>query len=272
MTNRKHVSPVVLDASLVPKQRKPIPHAFVLDAISTLSPYTRPMFGCIAIYVRDKIVLILRDKPKSTADNGVWLATIQEHHQSLRREFPNMRSIQVLGKAVTGWQVLPVDAPDFESAAQRACELVLAGDARIGKIPGARTSKPRSKAVGRLPKQIKSSKELTSTINFDTVRKIGLALPGVEESTAYGSPALKVHGKLLACVPAHGSAEPGSLAVRVDFDDRAELLAADPDVYYVTDHYLNYTAVLVRLSRVTPNVLRDLLGMAHKFVTARRRR
>src|SRR6201993_3951685 len=111
-----------------------------------------------------------------------------------------------------------------------------------------------------------------STITFDTVRKIGLALPGVEESTAYGSPALKIRGKLLACVPTHRSAEQGSLAVRVGFDDRAELLAADPDVYYVTDHYLNYTAVLVRLSRVTPDVLRDLLGMAHKFVTARRAR
>jgi hypothetical protein len=53
----------------------------------------------------------------------------------------------------------------------------------------------------------------------------------------------------------------------VDFDDRAELLAADPDVYYVTDHYVGYTAVLVRLSRVNPDVLRDLLGMAYKFVT-----
>jgi hypothetical protein len=111
-----------------------------------------------------------------------------------------------------------------------------------------------------------------STINFEIVRKIGLALPGVEESTAYGLPALKIHGELLACMPAHRSAEPGSLVVRVDFDDRAELLAADPDVYYVTDHYLNYTAVLVRLSRVTPDVLRDLLGMAHKILTARRRR
>jgi hypothetical protein len=107
-----------------------------------------------------------------------------------------------------------------------------------------------------------------SAINFDTVRKIGLTLPGVEESTSYGSPALKVRGKLLACVPAHRSAERGSLAVRVGFDDRAELLAAAPDVYYLTDHYLNYSAVLVRLSRVTPDVLRDLLGMAHKFVTA----
>lgn len=105
------------------------------------------------------------------------------------------------------------------------------------------------------------------TVNFDTVRKIGLALPGVEESTAYGQPALKIHGKLLACIPANRSAEPGSLVGRVDLDDRADLLAADPDVYYVTDHYVGYTAVLVRLSRVNPDVLRDLLGMASKFVT-----
>ena len=79
-------------------------------------------------------------------------------------------------------------------------------------------------------------------------------------------------GKLLTCVPSHRSAEPGSLAVRIDFDNRAELLAADPDVYYVTDHYINYTAVLVRLSRVRPDILRDLLGMAHKFVTGRKGR
>jgi hypothetical protein len=106
-----------------------------------------------------------------------------------------------------------------------------------------------------------------STINFDTVRSIGLALPGVEESTAHGQLALKVHGKLLACVATHRSAEPGSLVVKVDFDDRAELLAGDPDVYYVTEHYVGYPSVLVRLSRVNGDVLRDLLGMAHKFVT-----
>jgi hypothetical protein len=105
------------------------------------------------------------------------------------------------------------------------------------------------------------------TIDFDTVRKIGLALPGVEESTAYGSPALKIRGKLLACIAAHRSAEPSSLVVSLDFDDRAELLAADSDVYYVTDHYVGCNSVLVRLSRVNLDVLRDLLGMAHKFVT-----
>ena len=69
-------------------------------------------------------------------------------------------------------------------------------------------------------------------------------------------------------MPANSSAEPGSIVVRVDFDDRAELLAAAPDVYYVTDHYLDYSAVLVRLSRVNPEVLQDLLGMACKFVTS----
>ena len=89
-------------------------------------------------YVEDKIVLILRDKRDKTSDNGVWLATTEEHHESLRREFPNMRSIQVLGKKVTGWQVLPVDAPDFEEAALRACELIIARDPRIGKVPGER--------------------------------------------------------------------------------------------------------------------------------------
>lgn len=116
-------------------RKKPVPHAFVLDAISGLSPKTRPMFGCIAIYVGEKIVLILRDKRGDTADNGVWLATTREHHESLRREFPHMRSIQVLGKKVTGWQALPADAPDFEEAALRACDMIVAGDPRIGKVP-----------------------------------------------------------------------------------------------------------------------------------------
>ena len=54
MRKRNNLSPEVLDASLLPKQRKPIPHAFVLDALSPLSPHTRPMFGCLAIYVQDK--------------------------------------------------------------------------------------------------------------------------------------------------------------------------------------------------------------------------
>jgi hypothetical protein len=126
------------DSLFTGKKRKPVPFEFVLDALSALSPRTHPMFGCLAVYVREKIILILRDKPSSPADNGVWLATTVEHHESLRGEFPKMRSIKLLGKAITGWQVLPADAPDFEESAMRACELVLARDPRIGKVPGAR--------------------------------------------------------------------------------------------------------------------------------------
>ena len=72
----------------------------------------------------------------------------------------------------------------------------------------------------------------SNIINFDTVRNLGLTFPGVEESTAYGSPVLKVHGKILAGIAVNRSAEPGSLMPCVDFGDRAELLVADPEVYY----------------------------------------
>jgi hypothetical protein len=129
------------------KQRRTVPHEFVLDAVAALSPRTRSMFGCLAIYVEEKIVLILRDKNGEDADNGVWLATTEEHHQSLRREFPNMRSIQIFRKKVTGWQVLPADAPDFEEAALRASELVIARDPRIGKVPGVKRKKRRTRSA-----------------------------------------------------------------------------------------------------------------------------
>jgi hypothetical protein len=83
-------------------------------------------------------VLILRDKHDRSADDSIWLATTHEHHDSLRREFPSMRSIQILGKKVSGWQGLPSDSADFENAAMRACELIIPGDERIGKIPSRR--------------------------------------------------------------------------------------------------------------------------------------
>lgn len=135
------------DALFTTKQRKKIPHEFVLEALAPLSPRTNPMFGCLAVYAGEKIMVILRDKSPKPQDNGVWLATTEEHHESLRREFPNMRSIGVLGKKVTGWQLLPAEAPDFEEAALHACELIFAGDPRIGKIPKERRGRGAGKAA-----------------------------------------------------------------------------------------------------------------------------
>jgi hypothetical protein len=104
-------------------------------------------------------------------------------------------------------------------------------------------------------------------IGFETVREMGLGLPGVEEGTIYGSPALKVHGKMFTCLPVHRSAEPGSLAVCIDFDQRDALIAEDPKTYYLTDHYVSYAVVLVRLSRVHLDALRDLLLAAWRFMS-----
>jgi hypothetical protein len=146
------------DGIFTVKHRKVLPYEFVLDALAPLSIETRSMFGCLAVYVKDKIVLILRDKHSETADNGVWLATTHEHHDSLRREFPNMRSIQLLGKETTGWQVLPADAPDFEEAAMHACELIVDRDLRIGKVPKSRRkSKARTASSSAKPLKPKGS-------------------------------------------------------------------------------------------------------------------
>jgi len=151
---RRNTGALSLDAPhFAVKPRKPIPHEFVLEAIAASSPHTRPMFGCLAVYVKDKIVLVLRDKRDESDDNGVWLATTEEHHESLRHEFPNMRSIRVFGKKVTGWQVLPADATDFEETALRACELIAAGDPRIGKVPGSR--RPSRSAAKNAVKSLK---------------------------------------------------------------------------------------------------------------------
>ena len=103
-------------------------------------------------------------------------------------------------------------------------------------------------------------------VDFDAVKRIVLGMD-VDASTT--SQAVKARGKLLTWIPTNKSAEPNSLAVRIDFDHRAELLAGAPDVYYLTDHYVNYPVVLVRLSRIQPDALPDLLGMACRFVTAK---
>jgi hypothetical protein len=116
---------------------KKIPFEFVFDYLLPLEPVTKPMFGCTALYLGEKIVLILRESKNNPEANGVWLATTAEHHQSLKHDFPSMCSISVLndGKSETGWQMLSSEAPDFETSVIKVCELIRHGDKRIGKVP-----------------------------------------------------------------------------------------------------------------------------------------
>jgi hypothetical protein len=93
-------------------------------------------------------------------------------------------------------------------------------------------------------------------LTFDAVREIGLKLPSTEAATSWGSPCLKVDGRMFCCIAINKSAEPNSLALRCDFAVRDELIEEQPDIYYTADHYLNYPCVLVRLSRVHRDALR----------------
>ena len=130
------------DEALFATRAAKVPFAFVLDELEALEPYTKPMFGCTAVYVGEKIVLILRDRPKHPEYNGVWVATTAEHHATLRAELPSLRSIGLLGET-TGWQYIPADGLAFEDEVLRACALVRAADARIGKVPKRRTPRVR---------------------------------------------------------------------------------------------------------------------------------
>src|SRR5262245_7888977 len=108
-------------------------------------------------------------------------------------------------------------------------------------------------------------------ITFDTVRKIGLKLPGTEAGTAYGSPMLRVNGRIFAGIAVNKQAEPDSLMVYLaDFDQRDALIEEDPDTYYVRPHYEPYPVVLVRLARITRDALEDLVRGAHRVVASKR--
>jgi hypothetical protein len=110
---------------------------------------------------------------------------------------------------------------------------------------------------------------------FDMVRSVGVTLPDVEATTKYdGSPVLKVDGIFMAGLAMHPSAEPDTLVVRAGLEDRERLVEDAPETYYLTDYYRSYPLVLVRLSRVEPDALHDLLSVSWRMATekARRRR
>jgi hypothetical protein len=134
------------------KQKKPIPFQFVIDELEKVTPIVNPMFGCHAIYVGEKIVLIVRKKASDDPDNGVWVAIPPEHRESLVKLFPSMRSIKLFGEKTTTWQIIPEEASDFEESVLHVCQLILKNDVRIGKIP-----KPKRKKAKKIAKSARKS-------------------------------------------------------------------------------------------------------------------
>jgi hypothetical protein len=105
---------------------------------------------------------------------------------------------------------------------------------------------------------------------FDVVRDVGCQLPNVEATTKYdGSPVLKVGGVFIAGLAMHASAEADTLVVRAGLEERESLLEDAPDIYYITDYYRSHPVVLVRLSGVKRDALRDLLSVSWRLATAK---
>ena len=128
----------------MPPTAKPsakIPHAFVVDALAPLRPEVRRMFSGFAVYVGNLLVLMLRDHVKSPRDNGVWLVLSEgtdPADRSIRREFPSLRRIELLGDKIGHWLLVPSDAQNFEREALHACDLLLRRDPRLGRVPQSR--------------------------------------------------------------------------------------------------------------------------------------
>ena len=129
------------------KTPRKIPFDFILEKLYSAGPIARPMFGCHAIYIGDKLVLMAREKGASDNDDGVWIATTLPNHESLRRELPSLRSIAVLGKGQTNWQIIPKDSISFEEEVFRACDMILRNDPRIGTILKSKGVKSGKKSI-----------------------------------------------------------------------------------------------------------------------------
>jgi hypothetical protein len=123
------------------KPKPKVPHAFVVDALMPMDPEVRRMFSGFAVYLGDRIVCMLRDHSKSPRDNGVWLVLSDSTNPAdpaLRREFPSLRKIELLGNKIGHWLLIPSDSHNFEAEALHACELMLHRDPRVGRIPKSR--------------------------------------------------------------------------------------------------------------------------------------
>jgi len=130
---------------LAKPKRRSAPYPFIIEALASLEPEVRPMFSGFAVYVGEKIVLMLRDSPKHPEDNGVWLVfseTANLADPAIRRDFPSLRLINLLGGKIAHWRLIPADSSSFESEALHACELLLRHDVRFGRIPQSRQPRP----------------------------------------------------------------------------------------------------------------------------------
>lgn len=123
---------------MIIKKLQKIPFDFVIEQLYSRHPRVKPMFGAHGVYVDNKIVCILRKKESHPDDNGIWIASPLENHESLRKLIPVLRKIEMFAQNASDWLLIPAQDNDFETYANVFCGLVLQGDLRIGKISKAK--------------------------------------------------------------------------------------------------------------------------------------
>ncbi|MGH9840168.1 MAG: hypothetical protein ACREEM_15410 [Blastocatellia bacterium] len=131
-----------------PSTKKKTPFSFVLEELTPLSPILKPMFGGFVVYIGEKMTLFLYDQEKYLEFKGVSLATTPEHYRGLAQEFSSTSNVerQKIGKRP--WLLIPASTVDFEEQALKACEMILNGDPRIGRIPEGKKLKPAKRGRG----------------------------------------------------------------------------------------------------------------------------
>lgn len=114
--------------------KKQVPFPFILEEIASLRPTIKTVFGFTYVYLEEKLLFSLRDDPKQRGTNGMWLFTETEHAASLAKEFPDLPKRQFWRSGKNCWVVLASRFENFEEYAFHACELILNGDQRIGRL------------------------------------------------------------------------------------------------------------------------------------------
>jgi hypothetical protein len=116
-----------------------VPFSFVLEELVSLRPRIKSVFGFTHVYLDERLLFSLRDSAKQPGTNGMWVYTTTEHVESLAREFPQLPRRQIWRSGKKAWVVLASRLEDFEEYAFKACELILRGDQRIGRLTRVRS-------------------------------------------------------------------------------------------------------------------------------------
>ncbi len=129
----------------LPKSKPISTFQFILDDLSGLELRTRPMFGCTAVYVGEKIVLVFCDREKMKEDIGIWVCIPDIHTEAMKRDFPALRGVSFFENENSAWQCLPQDNPEFEELALQFCAMIRKKDPRIGRVPKPKRTKKSTK-------------------------------------------------------------------------------------------------------------------------------